>query len=245
MTVLADAYDAFLFDLDGVLYRGSEVVPGAPEAIARLRAADKHVAFVTNNSGRTPDAVAGLLNGFGIAPRASRLRPRRWSRRTNWPRAASPRRSSWERRASSPPCETRGSRWPAPEPTGRRPSWSDGIVRWTTRSSAGHRSWCSAGRSCSRTPTRPTPRPTGTGPEPARLAAIETTTGARGVPAKRAPIMLAALERARRTPRSDRGSYRDGYRRRSRAWLGFAPRPHRHHPARGPPRLPHRADVRR
>lgn len=67
MAMLADAYDAFLFDLDGVLYRGSEVVPGAPEAIARLRAAGKRVAFVTNNSGRTPDAVAVLLNGFDIA----------------------------------------------------------------------------------------------------------------------------------------------------------------------------------
>ena len=67
MTVLADSYDAFLFDLDGVLYRGTEVVPGAPEAIARLRSAGKHVAFVTNNSGRTPDAVAGVLNGFGIS----------------------------------------------------------------------------------------------------------------------------------------------------------------------------------
>jgi glycerol-1-phosphatase len=66
MMVLADAYDAFLFDLDGVLYRGSEVVPGASEAIARLRAAGKRVAFVTNNSGRTPDVVAGALNGLGI-----------------------------------------------------------------------------------------------------------------------------------------------------------------------------------
>jgi glycerol-1-phosphatase len=67
MTILADGYDAFLFDLDGVLYRGTEVVPGAPEAISRLRDAGKRVAFVTNNSGRTPDAVAGLLAGFGIA----------------------------------------------------------------------------------------------------------------------------------------------------------------------------------
>lgn len=66
MTMLADGYDAFLFDLDGVLYRGSEVVPGAPEAISRLRDAGKRVAFVTNNSGRTPDAVADLLSGFGI-----------------------------------------------------------------------------------------------------------------------------------------------------------------------------------
>jgi glycerol-1-phosphatase len=67
MKTLADAYDAFLFDLDGVLYRGPEVVPGAPEAIARLRASGKRVAFVTNNSGRTPDGVAGLLSGLGIA----------------------------------------------------------------------------------------------------------------------------------------------------------------------------------
>ena len=37
MDVIADAYDAFLFDLDGVIYRGDEVVPGAPEVIARLR----------------------------------------------------------------------------------------------------------------------------------------------------------------------------------------------------------------
>jgi glycerol-1-phosphatase len=66
MTALADAYDAFLFDLDGVLYRGTEAVPGAPEAVARLRAAGKGVAFVTNNSGRTPEAVAAHLTGLGI-----------------------------------------------------------------------------------------------------------------------------------------------------------------------------------
>lgn len=66
MTALADAYDAFLFDLDGVLYRGAEVVVGASEAVARLRAAGKRVAFVTNNSGRTPEAVAAHLTGLGV-----------------------------------------------------------------------------------------------------------------------------------------------------------------------------------
>ena len=70
---LADAYDAFLFDLDGVLYRGSEVVPGAPEAVARLRATGKGVAFVTNNSGRTPDAVAAHLTGLGIPAAADEV----------------------------------------------------------------------------------------------------------------------------------------------------------------------------
>ena len=73
MAVLADAYDAFLFDLDGVLYRGTEVVPGAPEAVARLRAAGKRVAFVTNNATRTPEAVAARLTGFGIPASADEV----------------------------------------------------------------------------------------------------------------------------------------------------------------------------
>jgi HAD superfamily hydrolase (TIGR01457 family) len=66
MEAIADAYDAFLFDLDGVIYRGTEVVPGATEAVARLREMGKGIAFVTNNSGRTPDAVARKLTGLGV-----------------------------------------------------------------------------------------------------------------------------------------------------------------------------------
>ncbi len=63
---LADQYDCFLLDLDGVLYRGDEAVPGAPEAVARLRAGGRRVVFLTNNSGRTPEAVAEKLDGLGI-----------------------------------------------------------------------------------------------------------------------------------------------------------------------------------
>jgi glycerol-1-phosphatase len=66
MDAIVDAYDAFLFDLDGVIYRGDEVVPGAPEAVARLRQMGKGIAFVTNNSGRTPDDVATKLTGLGV-----------------------------------------------------------------------------------------------------------------------------------------------------------------------------------
>jgi HAD superfamily hydrolase (TIGR01457 family) len=72
-TELADAYDAFLFDLDGVLYRGAEVVPGASEAVARLRFEGRRVSFVTNNSGRTPEAVAAHLTGLGIPAAADEV----------------------------------------------------------------------------------------------------------------------------------------------------------------------------
>jgi HAD superfamily hydrolase (TIGR01457 family) len=62
----AERYDAFLLDLDGVLYRGGEQVPGAAEAVARLRELGKGIAFVTNNSARTPRAVADALVGAGV-----------------------------------------------------------------------------------------------------------------------------------------------------------------------------------
>ncbi|MEP6758777.1 MAG: HAD-IIA family hydrolase [Actinomycetota bacterium] len=64
--MIADSYDAFLLDLDGVLYRGDEPVPGAAEAIATLRQLDKRLAFVTNNSARTPGAVVGHLASVGV-----------------------------------------------------------------------------------------------------------------------------------------------------------------------------------
>ncbi|MDH4113766.1 MAG: haloacid dehalogenase, partial [Actinomycetota bacterium] len=35
--MIADDYEAFLFDLDGVLYRGDDPVPHAAEALGRLR----------------------------------------------------------------------------------------------------------------------------------------------------------------------------------------------------------------
>jgi glycerol-1-phosphatase len=66
MSSFLERYDAFLFDLDGVLYRGAQAVPGAPEALASLRAAGRRVAFVTNNSARTPDVVAERLRSVGV-----------------------------------------------------------------------------------------------------------------------------------------------------------------------------------
>jgi glycerol-1-phosphatase len=64
--ILADRYDAFLFDLDGVFYRGADPVPDAAAALTRLRAAGKRIAFVTNNASATPAAVAGRLDAAGV-----------------------------------------------------------------------------------------------------------------------------------------------------------------------------------
>lgn len=59
-------YRALLLDLDGTLYRGNSVVAGALEA---LKEAAERVVYVTNNSSRSADSVAGLLREFGFRAR--------------------------------------------------------------------------------------------------------------------------------------------------------------------------------
>ena len=69
--MIADGYDSFLLDLDGVLYRGDRPITKVPETIQALRAMGKRLAFVTNNSSRTPEAVVAHLGSVGVdaAPR--------------------------------------------------------------------------------------------------------------------------------------------------------------------------------
>lgn len=63
---LAESYDVALFDLDGVLYLGSQAAPHAAGAVRRSRAAGLRAAYVTNNASRTPAAVAEHLTELGI-----------------------------------------------------------------------------------------------------------------------------------------------------------------------------------
>ena len=65
-SVPTDRYDAFLFDLDGVLFRGDAPIEGASGTVAALRALGKRIAFVTNNSSRRPEAVAAHLRSVGV-----------------------------------------------------------------------------------------------------------------------------------------------------------------------------------
>ena len=64
--MLADPYDAILLDLDGVLYRWPEPIPGAADTVATLRGSGKRVAFVTNSASRTPEEVAERLASVGV-----------------------------------------------------------------------------------------------------------------------------------------------------------------------------------
>ncbi|MGH7629843.1 MAG: HAD-IIA family hydrolase [Gemmatimonadales bacterium] len=57
---------AYLFDLDGTLYVGAEPVPGAADAIERLRRRGVRFRFVTNTTSRPRVALAERLRGFGI-----------------------------------------------------------------------------------------------------------------------------------------------------------------------------------
>ena len=56
----------FLIDLDGVVYTGTEVVPGAPEFFALLHDLPIPFLLITNNSSRRADQVAARLAAMGI-----------------------------------------------------------------------------------------------------------------------------------------------------------------------------------
>jgi 4-nitrophenyl phosphatase len=57
---------AWVLDLDGVVWLGSDPIPGAADAIARLRAAGEDVLFVTNASFRPVGEVEAQLADCGI-----------------------------------------------------------------------------------------------------------------------------------------------------------------------------------
>jgi HAD superfamily hydrolase (TIGR01450 family) len=58
---LADEFDGFLVDLDGVVWIGREPVPGAAEALRVLLENGKPIVFVTNNPGRPPSTYVERL----------------------------------------------------------------------------------------------------------------------------------------------------------------------------------------
>jgi NagD protein len=62
----------YVLDMDGVIYRGNQLVPGAKEFIERLQAGGHPFLFMTNNSQRTPLDFQRKLERMGLDVPAER-----------------------------------------------------------------------------------------------------------------------------------------------------------------------------
>ena len=58
--------ECFLFDMDGTLYLGSDILPGALDLIDLLHSRGKKVVYITNNSSRSDADYVKKLNDMGI-----------------------------------------------------------------------------------------------------------------------------------------------------------------------------------
>ena len=73
MADLPDRVRLVIFDLDGVIYRGTEPIPGAPELVAWLHARGVLVRFATNNSMVTRAGYVDRLAEMRIATAAGEV----------------------------------------------------------------------------------------------------------------------------------------------------------------------------
>lgn len=64
---MASTSRAWLMDLDGVVYRGNQPIPGAAEFVRSLIRTKQPFLFLTNHSARTPESFAEKLQKMGIA----------------------------------------------------------------------------------------------------------------------------------------------------------------------------------
>ncbi|GAB3554037.1 HAD superfamily hydrolase (TIGR01450 family) [Actinopolyspora lacussalsi] len=70
---LGAEHDALLFDLDGTVYRGGEVIKGADSTVSRARDSGITIRYVTNNASKPPEAVADNLNTLGVPAAVSEI----------------------------------------------------------------------------------------------------------------------------------------------------------------------------
>jgi NagD protein len=66
----------FLIDMDGVLYRGDDLIAGADEFVGQLRVRNIPFRFLTNNSQGTRRDVVAKLARMGIEVEAANLAER-------------------------------------------------------------------------------------------------------------------------------------------------------------------------
>jgi HAD superfamily hydrolase (TIGR01450 family) len=59
-------YKGYVFDLDGTIYLGDELLPGARRLVLKLRELDRRVVFLSNNPTRDPGMYAEKLTELGV-----------------------------------------------------------------------------------------------------------------------------------------------------------------------------------
>lgn len=59
-------YEAYVFDMDGTIYLGDHLLPGAARLVNELRSREIPVRFLSNNPTRDPEMYATKLSGFGL-----------------------------------------------------------------------------------------------------------------------------------------------------------------------------------
>ena len=72
---MLDALRGFVFDLDGCVWQGERLNPGAAETLAALHRAGRGIAYLTNNSRARGADVAAKLRRLGVTPSEPALTP--------------------------------------------------------------------------------------------------------------------------------------------------------------------------
>ncbi|MCO4254064.1 HAD-IIA family hydrolase [Pseudarthrobacter cellobiosi] len=67
------AYAGYLFDLDGTIYLGDELLPGAAELVHGLREAGRETLFLSNNPTKNPQMYADKLTRLGLPTPVNRI----------------------------------------------------------------------------------------------------------------------------------------------------------------------------
>ena len=66
-------YEGYVFDLDGTIYLGDELLPGAKRLVLKLRELGKRVIFLSNNPTKDPKMYAEKLGALGLETPASEI----------------------------------------------------------------------------------------------------------------------------------------------------------------------------
>mgnify|MGYP003535986644 FL=1 len=63
---MINKYDSYIFDLDGTVYRGDDIITGAVITINSLKESGKKIIFISNKTTGTINEYYTFLKSFGL-----------------------------------------------------------------------------------------------------------------------------------------------------------------------------------